>query len=104
MPDRKPASAGSPDLSEAESTLDDRVGGGPGVQPPGLTSPLLARATMVPTGQAAAPSRSNVRHPATAQVLRRTHWPLTGCRQVSEHAHLTITSSYGMCLRHRWMR
>jgi hypothetical protein len=30
------------------------------------------------------PVSGNVRHPATARPPRRTHWRLTGCRQVSE--------------------
>jgi hypothetical protein len=49
-----------------------------GVQPPGLTSPLLARARAVPTGRDAAPSSGNVRHPAAALVLTSRPLPLDG--------------------------
>jgi hypothetical protein len=52
--------------------------------PPGLTSHPLARGKAVPIGRDAVPSSGNVRHPATARPPRRTHWRLTGCRQVSE--------------------
>jgi hypothetical protein len=58
--------------SGAKPAYEIGAGSG-GVQPPGLTSHPLARAMVVLVGRDAAPSRVNVRRPATAQQPRRAH-------------------------------
>jgi len=54
-----------------------RGSGGRKLPPPGLAAALLARGGVVQLGRGARRSSANVRHPAAAQVPRRSHSRLT---------------------------